>query len=241
MANCLNSWICVSDACARTEPISAAPAKREGCLAVDAANVRLPILIDLVGVEQLLQLTVAKFAEGRSKNAYHPYIACSGREHGGLGKEEIADQYGATHGHHGVERRFPSPQRSAVDRIVMDQRGDMKEFDAGGRGDQFFESVLIAITFARQKHEQRAQSFATCEHDLPDDRRCQRIRELRDLDHSLGDPVEIRRHRVLESSDNLNAVSCIRACRHSCSRLPVGQPCSRIQYPGPCAPVSKLW
>ena len=116
--------------------------KKRGGLPVDSANVSLDLLVGLVGVEQLEQLAIAELAERRSKNADDADVPGARSQHRRLCEEEIADQDRGAGGHHRIERRFPAPQGSPVDRVVMDQRRDVEQLDTGGCRHELVESLV---------------------------------------------------------------------------------------------------
>ena len=109
--------------------------------------------------EHLAELAIADVGKRRGENADDSRAVCRRGEHGGLRKEEIAEQDDGTGRKHAVERWTSAAQAGAIDGVVVNQRRRVEELDPGAGGDQGVS--VISKGAAGKEQDQRSQPLAT--------------------------------------------------------------------------------
>ena len=109
--------------------------------------------------DQLQHFTLSNRRRGAAENIEHFQRAVSDHQLKGAGKEKIANQHGGLVAEHRIGAGQTATQQALIDHIVMQQRGGVDEFDAGGEVDM--PMALIGAHAGSGQGEQRADALAT--------------------------------------------------------------------------------
>jgi hypothetical protein len=112
-----------------------------------------------------------------------------------LGEEIVADQDDGAGAELGVKGRFAAAEGGAVDGVVVDEGGGVKEFDAGGGGDEAVEVEFVVVGATGEEEEERAEPFAAGPDDVAEEIGDDGVADLSGLGNARVDPIEIGAHR----------------------------------------------